>query len=72
MEKYGVAIADQIKGLQAELTAIQSKVQELCSPIPSMVKTAHQIHEERSELEKQAGTIIKKIRELEALNVQDF
>jgi len=68
MEKYGVAISEQIRGLEAELEVVLSQVKKLCSPIPHMVKTAQELHVERSQLEKRANDLKSKIRELKVLD----
>lgn len=65
MEKYGVNITEEMKALLQKEAAIMEKLTKLVSPIPG-VKTAQQVHEERSSLEQELGSVRSQLSELES------
>jgi len=64
MEKYGVSISEEKQTLLQKEAVIMEKLAVLLSPIPG-IKTAQQVHEERTALEKDLMKIRGQLTELD-------
>lgn len=64
MEKYGVNISEERRELLQKEARVMEQLTKLVSPIPG-VKTAQQVHEERTSLESDLQRIRNDLNELD-------
>ncbi len=65
MEKFGVNISEEKKALLQKEANLMTKLTKLAQPVQGM-KTASQIHEERSQLEQELMSVRSQLTELDS------